>query len=104
MKKSQHFVLVLFASITLSTLLTSCGLFEIDDGCGQIKKWSLELRETGLAFIEIARDGKFKDGVTPEQIQKQGLGYITEGSKLVVDYPRCFFKGDVSAAKNLLGY
>ena len=103
MKKPQHFVLVLFGSITLLTLLSSCGVLENDNGCVLIKKQSLEKRDLGLAFIEMVRDGKVGEGVAPEQIQKQGLDYIIEGTKLVVENPRCFSKEDVNTAKNLLG-
>ena len=104
MRKLRYFILVLFGSITLSTLLSSCGVLENDNGCVLIKKQSLEMRDLGYAFIEKMREGKVGEGVTPEQIQKQGVEYIIEGTKLVVDNPRCFPKEDVSAAKNLLGY
>lgn len=103
MRKLRYFIPVLFGSITLSTLLSSCGVLENDNGCVLIKKQSLEKRDLGYAFIEKVREGKVGEGVTPEQIQKQGLEYIIEGTKLVVDNPRCFSEGDVDAAKNLLG-
>lgn len=91
------------AFIGFPILLSSCGAVEVDNGCVLIKKQSLEKRDIGSALLEKVNAGQAGEGQVLEQVQSEGLKYIIEGTKLVVENPQCFSKEDVKTAKNLLG-
>lgn len=98
-------VATLISVITaLALALTSCGMVGfVDAECAEIKEQSELKREIGTTFLEMAGSGGIGEGLTPESVEADGIGYIIEGNLLVIDNPQCFTDQEVETAKNLLG-
>ena len=98
-KTSYVFLIPILAA---PLLITSCGVVELD-GCVLVKKQSEDKRGLGSAILEMVDQGKVGDGLTVSEAQAEGYKYLIEGTKLVVDNPKCFTEAEVRIAKNLLG-
>jgi hypothetical protein len=67
----KRLALAVCTALAFSTLLSACGVVELDNGCALIKKISREKIDIGRTMLEMIDEGKLGEGLTIEEWQLQ---------------------------------